>query len=189
MNAADIIDLAGKHGVTLTAEAKRIIARPSHKLTPELRDAIRKHGAELLKALTHDKRAAKPDQETDSPKAAADGGRALSDLPQGTRQDDRRITPSNTNAQAGAHAGHQVIADPVKPCPAYDSQAKRREVLRMLAENPGITHAIISDDETDPEFVIITLAIRGQATCDLRIPKARYDGLKVLDLIEQHTNH
>jgi hypothetical protein len=59
----------------------------------------------------------------------------------------------------------------------------------MLAENPGITHAIISDDETDPKYVIITLAIRGQATCDLRIPKARYDGLKVLELIEQHTNH
>jgi hypothetical protein len=59
----------------------------------------------------------------------------------------------------------------------------------MLAENPGITHAIISDDETDPKYVIITLAIRGQATCDLRIPKDRYDGLKMLELIEQHTNH
>ena len=54
MNAADIIDLAGKHGVTLKAEAKRIIARPSHKLAPELRDAIRKHSGELLKALTLD---------------------------------------------------------------------------------------------------------------------------------------
>jgi hypothetical protein len=189
MNAADIIDLAGKHGVTLTAEAKRIIARPSHKLTPELRDAIRRHSGELLKALTHDNRPATSDQNADSLKGAAEGERPPADLSPGTRQDDRRITPSNANAQAGAHADHQVIADPVKPCPAYDSQAKRREVLSMLAENPGITHAIISDDETDPEYVIITLAIRGQATCDLRIPKARYDGLKVLDLIEQHTNH
>jgi hypothetical protein len=57
------------------------------------------------------------------------------------------------------------IADPTEPCPAYDSQAKRREVLSMLAENTGITYAITSDDETDSEYVIITLTIRGQATC------------------------
>lgn len=42
MNAVDIIALAETHGVTLKAEARRIIARPSQKLTPELRDAIRK---------------------------------------------------------------------------------------------------------------------------------------------------
>ncbi len=58
----------------------------------------------------------------------------------------------------------------------------------MLADNPDITHAFTSDDQTDPEYMIITLAIRGQATCDLRIPKDRYDGLKMLELIEQHTN-
>jgi hypothetical protein len=69
------------------------------------------------------------------------------------------------------------------------AEIRRREVLDMLAENLGITHALTSDDETDPEYVIITLAIRGKATCDLRIPKARYDGLKVLDLIEQYANH
>ena len=74
-----------------------------------------------------------------------------------------------------------MIADP--------AETKRREVLDMLAENPGITYAVISDNETDPEYVIITFAIRGQATCDLRIPKDRYDGLKILDLIERHTNH
>jgi hypothetical protein len=58
----------------------------------------------------------------------------------------------------------------------------------MLAENPGITYAFTSDEETDPDYVIITLAIRGQATCELRIPNASYDGFKVLDLIEQYTN-
>ena len=71
--------------------------------------------------------------------------------------------------------------------PAAD--ARRRQVLGMLAANPDITYAFTSDDETDPEYVIITLAIRGKATCDLRIPRSRYDGFKVLDLIEQCTNH
>ncbi len=58
----------------------------------------------------------------------------------------------------------------------------------MLAENPNTTYAFTSDDETDAEYVIITLAIRGKAACDLRIPRSRYDGFKVMDLIEQHTN-
>ena len=68
------------------------------------------------------------------------------------------------------------------------AEKKRRKVLSMLADNPDITDAFTSDDQTDPEYVIITLAIRGQATCDLRIPKDRYDGPKMLELIEQHTN-
>ena len=54
----------------------------------------------------------------------------------------------------------------------------------MLTENPRITYAISSDDQIDPEYVIITLAIRGKAACDLRIPRSKYDGLKVMDLIE-----
>ncbi len=58
----------------------------------------------------------------------------------------------------------------------------------MLAENPSITYAFTSDDEIEPEYVIITLAIRGKATCDLQIPKSRYNGFNVFDLIEQYTN-
>jgi hypothetical protein len=61
MNAAGVIVLTGAHGVTLTAKAKHIIARSVAKLTPELRDAIRNPGSELLKVLTNDGRPAKLD--------------------------------------------------------------------------------------------------------------------------------
>lgn len=64
------------------------------------------------------------------------------------------------------------------------AETRRQAVLDMLAENPDVTYAFISNDETDPEYVIITLAIWGKATCELRVSKARYDGLKVMDLIE-----
>lgn len=160
---------------------------PSQKLASELKDAIRKHGPELLKALTHGNRPAQSNQDTKSLKGEAESRRPRSDLPQGTRQDDRRTPLSDPDAQAGAYAGREVIADPIEPCPTHNSQAKRQEVLSMLAKNPNITYAISSDDETDSNYVIITLAIRGQATCELRIPKARYDGFKMLELIEQCT--
>jgi hypothetical protein len=49
VNAPGIIALAGAYGVSLTTDTKRIIAKP----TPELREAIRSHRAEL-KVLTRD---------------------------------------------------------------------------------------------------------------------------------------
>jgi hypothetical protein len=33
---------------------------------------------------------------------------------------------------------------------------------------------------------ILTRAIRGKATAELQIPKANYDGLAILQIIEQH---
>ncbi len=57
----------------------------------------------------------------------------------------------------------------------------------MLAQEPGITHAIVTDDEAEPDAVIVTFAIRGKATCELRIPKERYDGLALLELIQRHS--
>jgi hypothetical protein len=54
MNAADIIALAGDHGVALRADGEHIKANPADKLTPVLIDAIRGHRADLLKVLAKD---------------------------------------------------------------------------------------------------------------------------------------
>jgi hypothetical protein len=67
-------------------------------------------------------------------------------------------------------------------------EARRREVLAMLTERPTIIYAITTDDECDSEFVIMTLAIRNKATAELRIPRAKYDGLALLDLVKQQTS-
>ena len=58
----------------------------------------------------------------------------------------------------------------------------------MLAQEPGLQYAITSDDESEPDAVLVTLAIRGTATCELRIPKDRYDGLAMLQMLEQQTS-
>jgi hypothetical protein len=57
----------------------------------------------------------------------------------------------------------------------------------MLAHEPGITYAITTDTEAEPDCVIVALAIGGKATCELRIPKVRYDGMALLELIERRT--
>ena len=75
---------------------------------------------------------------------------------------------------------------------AYDTlpdpaaEARRQRVLGMLAERPDIRYAVLTDTQSDPEAVILALAIRGRATCELRIPRGKYDPFLLLELIERH---
>ncbi len=56
----------------------------------------------------------------------------------------------------------------------------------MLAASPGKWLAVGTDCNADPEYVLLALAIRGKATCELRIPRERYDPFLLLDLIARH---
>ena len=64
-------------------------------------------------------------------------------------------------------------------------EARRQRVLAMLAERPGIRYAVVVDNP-DADPVIVALGIRGQATCELRIPREKFDPFLLLDLIERH---
>ena len=75
--------------------------------------------------------------------------------------------------------GADTLADPA-------AEARRQRVLAMLADNPGYRYALIADLESDPEVAIIALAIRGRASCELRIPSAKFDPFLLLALIERH---
>jgi hypothetical protein len=70
------------------------------------------------------------------------------------------------------------------PDPSAD--ASRQRVLDLLAANPSKRYSLVTDTEADPEAVIMALAIRGRATCELRIPRDKYDGPLLLDLLERH---
>jgi hypothetical protein len=67
------------------------------------------------------------------------------------------------------------------------AERRRCDVLAMLEGNPRITRAFVTDDQAEADHVIVTVGIRGVGTCELRISKERYDGLAVLQLIEEHT--
>ena len=76
---------------------------------------------------------------------------------------------------------------------AYDAlpdaaaEARRQRVLVMLRESPAVRYAVVTDTESDPGAVIVALAIRERATCELLIPRDRYDGVLLLDLIDRHS--
>jgi hypothetical protein len=71
-----------------------------------------------------------------------------------------------------------------------DAEARFQHVCAMLIEHPLARYAVISSDgNRDP--VIVTIAIRDRAVCEVAIPKAKWDGTLFLDLLERHggTNH
>jgi len=66
------------------------------------------------------------------------------------------------------------------------AEVRRQRVLAMLEAHPTARYAVVTDEDADPQAVILTLAIRRQVTFALRIPKDRYDPFLLLDLIERH---
>lgn len=67
-------------------------------------------------------------------------------------------------------------------------EERRLRVLAMLAENPDSQRAIITDT-TDPKNVLVTIALRGLYSFELQIPKHKYDGFLMLELLNSGGVH
>ena len=75
-----------------------------------------------------------------------------------------------------------------KPETLLDRQreARRRQVIAILEAAPDTPRAIYVDDASDPHNVILTVAVRAcQQTCEMLIPKAKYDPWQLPELIER----
>ena len=67
-----------------------------------------------------------------------------------------------------------------------DRENRRQRVLKMLADAPPAVHyAYLTDDKSHPEYVILALAIRGVGTCELSIPRDRYDPFLLMEMLEK----
>ena len=70
--------------------------------------------------------------------------------------------------------------------PDLAMEARRQRVLAMLGERPGVRYALLTDTKADQNAVILALAIRDVGTCELRVPRVKFDPFVLLDLIAQH---
>ena len=73
--------------------------------------------------------------------------------------------------------------------PAILKELQREEryknVLEILAANLDSHRAISSDLDSDPDDVILTIAIRDKYTFEMLVPKYRFDSFLILELIEK----
>jgi hypothetical protein len=58
----------------------------------------------------------------------------------------------------------------------------------MLEANPDLQRAVVTECDADPDGVVATIGIRGQATGEVLISRDRYDGVALLALLERVSN-
>ncbi len=63
-------------------------------------------------------------------------------------------------------------------------ETRREKVLAMLEADPRALRAMCTDVQSDPNNVILTIAIRGKATCEMYVAKKRFDPFQLLSLVE-----
>lgn len=68
-------------------------------------------------------------------------------------------------------------------------EQRRQKVLTMLSENPDQHRAFYVDPGSDLNNVIVAVAIRDLATCEIEIPRHKYDPFLVIEIIEKNTTH
>ena len=64
-------------------------------------------------------------------------------------------------------------------------EARREKVLAMLDTDPKLKRAIHADTDSDRNNVILAIAIRHVATCEMLVPKAKYDAWQLLALVDK----
>jgi len=67
-------------------------------------------------------------------------------------------------------------------------EVRRQKVIAMLEAAPDTQRAIYTDTDSDQHNVILTVAVRHPtgATCEMLIPKIKFDPWRLLELVERH---
>ncbi|WON74774.1 hypothetical protein [Nitrosospira sp. Is2] len=68
------------------------------------------------------------------------------------------------------------------------TEARRHKALKQLAAAPDSPRVILTDTHSDPNHVILTVAIRHVAVAELMVEKSRYDPLLLLEMVKQYGN-
>ena len=64
-------------------------------------------------------------------------------------------------------------------------EARLAAVIARLTECPGLIYSMSTHDDVDPDAIILSLAIRGKAACEIRIPRDKYEPFKLLDMVSK----
>jgi hypothetical protein len=69
------------------------------------------------------------------------------------------------------------------------TEARRQKALKQLDAAPESPRVILADAQSDPNHVILTVAIRHVAVAELMVEKSRYDPLLLLEMAKRYGKH
>ncbi|MGH8580893.1 MAG: hypothetical protein ACREVK_12520 [Gammaproteobacteria bacterium] len=156
-DVAELVNTCRSRGIELFVRGGRLGARPKSLVDEELEGNISKHKPELLALLSQEA-----------------GGSAEIWA--------KAYTPKgeliHVRCESEEHRRRVEAANPKREAVGCGS-ALRNKVLKELADNPETKYAYVVDDPgTDP--VIVGFGIRDTATCEIAIPKERFDPFEFL---------
>ena len=78
----------------------------------------------------------------------------------------------------------EVMAELAAP---PDVEARRERLCKMMDEDDAERiYYWITDADSDPCCVILAIGIRGVGTCEMRIPKEKYDPFLLMEILDKH---
>lgn len=212
--ARALLDEVKRHGGRLVLLADdRLRAEAPEPLPDALLATLREHKAEILRLLRANREAAEknnavlftsygagyvhPDgrietgQPDPMPRPAmgwpADLGRLLSRVScafEWQQADVRDFMAWARRSPEALADARQLLAHEAAKLPAPGLSERRRAAVDMLVADPALRVAwTCADDGSDP--VVVALAIRDRGTCELAIPRAKFDALALPGLIAE----
>lgn len=97
-------------------------------------------------------------------------------------RNDRRNKPATDPTETVQQTAQQT--DP-KCCTPDPREEAYGWCLRQLAEHPGEKYAIKSFDDPDDDHQLLAVGVRGVGCVTLRIDRARFDGFKVIEILNR----
>jgi hypothetical protein len=158
MSAAELIDQVLEAGGQIAADGSDLVLSAPRPLPPALLDQLKLHKPDIVKALG-------------SPSAPKRRGLDGYGTPPG-------VAPLGDTVMARqVRAGQPDPLPPLTPA----QEARRQRVLAIQARDRTHYAVLVEHPNTDP--VIMALATP-DGTCDVLIPKYRYDPFAVLAMVE-----
>ncbi len=78
----------------------------------------------------------------------------------------------------------EVMAELATP---PDVEARHERLRKMMDEDDAERiYYWITDADSDPCCVILAIGIRGVGTCEMRIPKEKYDPFLLMEILDKH---
>lgn len=65
-------------------------------------------------------------------------------------------------------------------------ETRRQKALAMLDDSPAVMRAVHADTDSDPDRVILTIAIRNVGTCEMLVPRAGFDAWQLIALVDRY---
>lgn len=166
VEALKVISRAREAGVDLDVRDGRIVASPRSALSDELLALIRANKPMLIKVLT-------ADYEMPAPAL----GRA-------------DLSPAaGLGWVAGTQQKDQLLLDPEFLDGPITADDRREKVLALLESHPTRPYAVIPDQVSSEDVVILAFGIRRRGmtvTGEIHCPRSKWDPWALFELIRQH---